>query len=313
MNKYFPFALVFLLLSPILLAQQKDSTIHEALKNLELKADSGNLRAMYELAGLYLTGIDSLPQDTVKSIRLYRKAADRGYAPAMNFLGFKYYTGEGVSKNIDSSLYWIRKAADIGDITAAANLGYLLLDSPDFPHEPQEGVKWLTIAAEEGVKEAQWRLIEIKKDTWHSLSPDSALNLGLKYYMDKAPILGVALIEFAAEENNPKAMAILGDAYSKGLGVPYNHHKSLEYFYKAAEAGNPSAQFILAELLEIFPDALLSFSSDFSFDPKQNNPQFWYEKAKSQGVTDSDTAFKFLLSPVIIPAVTTEDKENTAL
>ena len=63
-----------------------------------------------------------------------------------------------------------------------------------------------------------------------------------------------------------RAMALLGDAYSRGVGVKYSHDKSLAYFARAALAGNPSAMYILAETLEVFPDALQDLPVDLQ-DP----------------------------------------------
>ncbi|MCH5227288.1 MAG: sel1 repeat family protein [Muribaculaceae bacterium] len=291
-----PFLLISLLVCGCIWAQ--DTSPQEPghqLRTLIERADSGDLRAIYQLAYLHDTGYDSIPVDSMHSTALYLLAARQGYAPARNFIGFRYYRGEYVKKDIDSALYWIRLAALDGDITGAANMAYLLLDSPDIPHDNEEGEKWLTIAAEAGVTEAQQRLIEIKEEEWLQLTPDSALIRGMELYLDRAPVIGVKLIEIGAKNNIPKAMALLGDAYSKGRGVPYSHQKSIEYFYKAAMAGDGPASFLLAELLEFFPDVLISITCE-SEGTDENDAGIWYSRALSQGIADSETAYKLLFS-----------------
>lgn len=288
---------MFLILCSCLFAQEKDRPYGDALLELINKASDGDAKSLFELARLHDRGFDTILIDSLKSTALYLKAAEKGYAPAMNYIGFRYYTGEAIMKNTDSALYWIRKAADAGDITAAANLGYLLLESEEFNHDEEEAAKWLSIAAEEGVNEAQLKLIYLKGKELEALPIDSALKLGIKYYTGKAPILGTYIIQRASEAEIPKALAILGDAYSKGYGVPYDYNKAIDYFYKAAEKGDPSAQFIIGELLEIFPDALNDFLT--TEDSEMISPSYWFSKAAENGVSDSESAVKVLFSTPI--------------
>lgn len=266
-------------------AQEEVSSRRLALRQLVEKADSGDAKALYDLARLHESGYDSIPVDSLRSATLYFKSAEKGYAPAMNYIGFRYYTGNGFSQDLDSALYWIRKAANMGDATAAANLGYLLTESKEIAYDEGEAVKWLTLATEAGVPEAQMKLVELKREVWEGLPVDSVMAIGEEYYFGRAPIAGVALLVIASEKGNSKATALLGDAYSKGVGVAYDHQKSIDYFYKAANEGDPSAQFIIGELLEIFPDAI----------PDSQGAEYWYEKASQGGVKDSEEAYERLI------------------
>ena len=298
MRKILPLLFVGLLAVCAATAEDSPASRHDAVKQLADDARQGDAKALYYLATFHDKGYDTILVDSLRSTALYRLSAEKGYSPAMNYLGFRYFTGEAVRKDIDSAIFWIRKAADMGDITAAANLGYLLADSPEITHDIDEAAKWLTIASEAGVKEAQIRLGEIKEDEWRMLPPDSALNLGLKFYSGNAHILGVKLLEKAANQNNAKALALLGDAYSKGRGLPYDYQKSIEYFYRAAILGDPSAQFIIAELIDFFPDAIPLLDDSFINQSELSSPQYWYEKAASKGIVDSKTAYDTLFSPI---------------
>lgn len=293
MKRILPFLALIFFLAGCIWAQDRETEMRRALRQLVERADSGDAKALYDLAYLHDIGYDSIEKDSLRSTALYLLSAEKGYAPARNFIGFRYYRGETVKRDIDSAFYWIRLAADAGDITAAANLGYLLTETEEAAGNADEAEKWLTMAAEAGVTGAQEKLSDMKAGEWAALTPDSALVAGMRYYLDKAPVMGVRLIEIAGESGNPKALALLGDAYSKGLGVAYDHQKSIEYFYSAARLGDPSAQFIIAELLDIFPDALNYLNPQLS---EEENAFFWYSKAAEAGITDSETAYLRLFS-----------------
>lgn len=312
-----------------------------ALRQLVERADSGDPKSIYDLAVLHDTGYDSISVDSVRSTALYRLSAEKGYSPARNYLGFRYYNGQSVRRDVDSALYWIGLAAGSGDVKAAGNIGYLLSQSNDVPHDYGQAFKWLQYAADaglpaaqsnlgdmfrlglgcnpdtiraqsfyeeamrKGMRDAELKLLAMMGNKWAALEPDSALYKGLEYYNSGATIAGIDLIEKAASRGNPKALALMGDFYSRGEGVVYDYNKSVEYFIEAAFLGNPSAQFVVAELLEIFPDALKEESlqkrlmeiipPEFT-EETVNDPRFWYEKAALQGVTNAEEATVSLFS-----------------
>mgnify|MGYP001048538249 FL=1 len=296
---------------------------HTAVCRIAEKAAAGDPKAMYDLAYMHDIGYDTIPVDSARSTALYRMAAQKGYLRAQNYLGFRYFKGEFVNRNVDSALFWLSKAADGGDMSAANNLGYLYFEGKEVERDYQKAFKWLSAASAAGVPPAQSLLadmlrigltsspdtikaLELYSDAalhgiadadikisemmgrkWVTLPPDSALSLGLKYYTRNAPVTAVRLFENVAHTGNPHALALLGDAYSKGRGVSYNHQLSTSYFLKAALAGNPAAQFIIAELADIFPDAIPD-----SIPPAA----YWYEKAAEAGISDAGAAEEALMN-----------------
>jgi TPR repeat protein len=50
----------------------------------------------------------------IEAARLFRKAADMGYAPAQYNLGYCYKYGDGVPRDLTLSAEWYRKAAEQG-------------------------------------------------------------------------------------------------------------------------------------------------------------------------------------------------------
>lgn len=302
--------------------------LRESLRRLNERADSGDSRALYELASLRENGFDTIPADPVEAVRLYRLAASKDFAPAQNYLGFMFYRGDIVPQNLDSAIFWIEKAAMQGDAKGANNLGWLLTEGRGIEHDYTQAAQWFAKAAdaglpaamsqlgdlyrtgkgvptdtlraerlyrsaiEKGLGDAENKLLAMMHTKFSTLSADEAVKLGLDYYTHNATTTGVVLFEMAAEKEHPKALALLGDAYTHGRGVRYDHDKALEYFYKGAKLGDSSAQYIIGELLEIFPDALKGMRGH---EPDDDIAAIWYEKASEGGVDNARKAQESLL------------------
>lgn len=313
--------------------EAQDKARRMALRALIERAEQADAEAIYHLARLYESGYDSIPQDTLKSVALFRRAAELGNLPAQNYYGFLLYNGMGTAEDKASGLDWIKRAAEGGDLTAANNLGYMILNdtATECPEGYEEAAKWLSKAAdggvpsaismladlyregkgvptdtlqaislydraiEAGVPDAQYKLLAMQHESWSRLAPEEAVRTGLHYYTHRAPTIAVTLFEQAADQGNAQAMALMGDALTRAQGASYDHDKALEYYFRAALAGNPSAQFVIAELLEIFPDALDTI--DFAIPektPEYTDPHYWMEKASESGVHTAEDATREL-------------------
>ena len=65
----------------------------------------------YHLASNYATG-NGVEMNASKAVEWYMKAADHGYAIAMNKLGLMYANGSGVEKDESKAAEWFKKATD---------------------------------------------------------------------------------------------------------------------------------------------------------------------------------------------------------
>ncbi len=89
-----------------------------SLESLRLKADRGDVEAQTELGYSYFKG-ESVPRDLAKALYWWRTAAERGDAYSQNALGLLYFHGEaGVPKDYSESARWYRMAARQGGATA---------------------------------------------------------------------------------------------------------------------------------------------------------------------------------------------------
>lgn len=101
----------------------KNDTI--ALKYYQQAADLACPAAMLNLGLLYYRGGDMLKADKHKTITLFQKAAELGYAEAQYRLGLSYMYGiEGaVSKDSTKAIKWLKLAAQNNHIKACNELG----------------------------------------------------------------------------------------------------------------------------------------------------------------------------------------------
>ena len=329
----------FCIMSAIASSPRREET-REALRKLRERAEAGDAKALYDLAYLYDTGYDTIPVDSALSSALYRASAEKGYAPARNYLGFRYYNGEGgLRRDIDSALFWIERAAESGDAKGAANLGWLLAEGKDVVRDYAHARYWLAKAAEAGLPSGQSQLADLYRqglggaadtvmaaklyteaidggfpeaalplkdmmlEKWKALPRDSAMAIGKSYYR-RAPGIGTAIFQALADADDAEAQALMGDAYSRAQGVGYDYEKSLLYFLKAALGGNHPAQFVIGELLDIFPDVLsepqaTELLRQYGEDINDcQSSSFWYGKAAMGGVTNAESASRLLLDNI---------------
>lgn len=292
-------------------------------------ADTASPEVIFRIATLLESGSQSLTPDTAAAIRLLTRAADSNYPPALNYLGYKYITGTGVAPDTAAGVRMIHRAAYLGDARSYNNLGWFYLQGEVVPRDYAEALRWFelasrggaptaaamlgdmyrdglgtmpdtlaadslyTLAIRRGLGDAQLRLIGLNASRWQSLTPDSLLTLGLSFYPAPGPAAGVVLFGIAADKGCPRADALLGDAYSRGIGVHADDKTALTHYYRAATGGNPSAAYVVAELLDMYPDALLILDSDTTLI---DDPRYWYDHAAHGGISDAAQATDSLLS-----------------
>jgi hypothetical protein len=83
---------------------------------LLLKAgELGSIEAQRDLGALYATGDWTGPKDPALGAEWYRKAAERGHPDAQYNLGFMHLLGEGVPSDPEEGLRWLHLSADQGE------------------------------------------------------------------------------------------------------------------------------------------------------------------------------------------------------
>lgn len=276
---------------------------------------------LYRKAYAIEIGNDSIPGDIKKAIPLYIRSAEAGYAPAQSYLGYCYYNGNGIERQPHLGVDWIEKAAMQGDIKACNNLGWLLANGEEFVRDYSKAAYWFGKAADAGLPMAQSQLADLYKEgrgvetdtlvarnlyikaiaggladaerkllamdynRYLTLSADSATIKGVDFYKRRAYSISATLFEMAVEKGSALAKFWLAESYTHGRGVEYDFDKALDWYYQAACEGIASAQYIVAETLEMFPDAIPQDS---------HGPKYWLEKANQSGIFSAEDAYSVM-------------------
>ncbi|MBE7731960.1 tetratricopeptide repeat protein [Devosia faecipullorum] len=168
------------------------------------------------------------------------------------------------------ALVTVRAEADTGNAGAAFALARGLLAGEPDPSEALEGAKYLEIAADAGIVDAQVQFANLVRRGGHGAPPDAQRALDL---LEKAAKTGDAsavltlgsfvldtqlgaagrdraldLLQNSADAGNINAANLLGGLYLQGRGVPIDPERALEYFEMGLIVGNTPAMVSMGDL-----------------------------------------------------------------
>lgn len=176
----------------------------------------------------------------------FRKAADKGYAPACTCLALTYQDGVGIEQNFQEAAKWFKKAADKGDAVAQSHLAYLYRHGLGMAQDFAEAIRWYRKAAEQESAAAQTALgymylagPAVAKD-YQEASQWSKNGLGQDYAEARRWLL------LAAGKGHPLAQTYLGFIFLGGLGVQANPQEAQTWLQKAAAKSYSLAEYTLA-------------------------------------------------------------------
>ena len=176
------------------------------------------------LATVILTGPNA---DAGEALSWFKKAADRGYAPAQVNLAVLYANGWGTPRNYGAALRWLHEAAYRKYAVAYFNLGELYFKGAGVKQDFAEARHYFQLGAEAGDSYSQTNLAYLY-DRGLGVSRDLATSI--HWY------------SIAAAAGNPMAESDLADLYYKGEGVPQDQTRAAHLYQQAAEQGHTGAQ-----------------------------------------------------------------------
>ena len=95
----------------------------EHIERLNKRAEAGDAHAVHSLGWYYDKGINGSPQNHVKALELYHRAAELGHANAYTNVGYSYSIGRGVERDKKKAVCYYKLATMRGDVYARHNLG----------------------------------------------------------------------------------------------------------------------------------------------------------------------------------------------
>ena len=113
-------------------------------------------KAIYSLGTFYRYGMNGMPQDYIKALELWHKAAELGYSTAYNAIGSAYEMGIGVEMDKKKALHYFELAAMGGCVVARFNLGNMECRAGNM----DRALKHHMIAARDGYSKSLKRIQE---------------------------------------------------------------------------------------------------------------------------------------------------------
>ena len=95
-----------------------------AAESFEMAAEQGLADAQYALGVLYQMG-RGVDKSNQRAAELFRVASDQNYPEAQYTLAFHYFYGQGVPQSKEVAVIWLKKAAELGDLSARSKLKQL--------------------------------------------------------------------------------------------------------------------------------------------------------------------------------------------
>jgi TPR repeat protein len=186
------------------------------------------------------------------------QAADSGDVSAIANLGFMYVKGIGIEKNEKEGVSWYRKAAEKGHLTSQFNLGVMYAKGRGVEQNYVEALKWYLMAAEQGDITAQTTVAMMYAK---GIGCDKNNEEALYWYHQ------------AASKNNTNAQYNLGNMYAKGIGTDLDELEAFSWYEKAADQDHPNAQLNVA----------YCYGKGQGIERDDTKSFEWYKKAAEQG------------------------------
>ena len=282
---------------------------HEPLKAAEFykkAVEDGFGEGALMLGRIYSEAYLGGPQtDYDTALSWFNTAVEKGCLAARFFIGLLYGGGRAFPSDFQKAMENFRLVAEDGENLycedAANALGDLYseggTDSTGFTVERDidKAREWYEKAAEKDYGPALYALSLLYREGWEGTAPDhektvellrrgaaadyapAQYALGCLYEAGFDDIIkpdeavSIEWYKKAAENGNPSAQYEMGLVYSRGKGVPEDEEKAAEWFKKAAQYGHPNAMCELGEM------------AYFAKDPDFAEAFRWFTNAADSG------------------------------
>ena len=291
-----------------------NAPVEREIEELRKRAENGDADAQYELGDKYFRGkgVGQSDADTFhwwceaainghkraqgiindwilgkfnvpgpEDIERWKKAAKQGNVYTQALLGHCYLNGLGVDQSDAEAFHWYCEAAKNGDSDAQYVLGDCYSKGLGVDHSDADAFHWYNEAAMNGHGRAQ--------DVMHN------------WINDEHYVPGPEDIERwkkAAEQGNTFTQALLGDCYSKGLGVDQSDTDAFHWYSEAAKNGNRDA---LCRIGDCYRKGL-------GVDQSDAGAFHWYNEAAEKGQKDAQIKLdRMLFRDGYVPEIKAED------
>jgi TPR repeat protein len=122
---------------------------------LKLAAEAGDPVGERNYAAFHMQKQDATAADYALAADFYRRAAEKGDAPAQDMLSWLLLEGEIIAADPAEARIWAERAAEAGVATSMTRLGMLYHNAVGVERDPQKAAHWWQLGAEKGDADAQ--------------------------------------------------------------------------------------------------------------------------------------------------------------
>ncbi|KAI8916194.1 hypothetical protein EDD86DRAFT_197936 [Gorgonomyces haynaldii] len=268
-------------LDPKKIKKNRDVLHAEAVKWIK-KAASGSLLgkpgypdAIFMLADAYGNGNLGLAIDHDRAFSLYAQAAKQNHLASIYRYGVCYEVGAGTKRDNARAIQFYKKAAMMGDTAAMFKVGMILLNGTlGHQKNPREGINWLKRASSQADGSTPHAVYELAV-LYEGVDPE------MGKFLVPDPVYASELYLKSAQLGYAPGQYRLGLAYEYGqLSLPIDPRRSIAWYSKAAEQGDPEAELCLAGWYLTGAEGVLPRNDYESY--------LWTHKAASKGLAKAE-------------------------
>ncbi|WP_110687669.1 tetratricopeptide repeat protein [Salinicola aestuarinus] len=240
-----------------------------SLAKLEEESEQGDGVASYLAAFAYTNGDKSTRKNDEESVEYFKKSYNQGFLQSGYYLGAMYFSGSGVNKDIEEGLGYLTSAADAGYPKAVKKLAEFYLFArvdPSFQSD-EKALYWLKKAAATGDGNAIYNL--------------SIFYLNGRGGAEKNERTAFSWMMRAAEQDYMTSYSKVGDFYAQGIGT----EQDLVRAYMMYDLGGTASSGKKAELAEQMTQAQIDEAVSLSrqWQEEHNSYRPSYHGLEAQG------------------------------
>lgn len=202
------------------------SLIEKLLEHIPSNSDEKHYKALANVSVAIAKNIDHKDLTIPSNIIVALEYASLSDTVAMNYLGFLYYYGIGVTRNRKKTVELYRRAVEQEDCEAMINLGFCYRYGNGVERDRKEAIDLYHQAAKLGSSRAILNLAACYEESE-----------GRKQHWDKL----IDLYQQAFQQGDCAAMFSLGLCYEEGYLVEQDLNKAIDLYQRSAEAGEREA------------------------------------------------------------------------
>uniref|UniRef100_U9UUE1 HCP-like protein n=1 Tax=Rhizophagus irregularis (strain DAOM 181602 / DAOM 197198 / MUCL 43194) TaxID=747089 RepID=U9UUE1_RHIID len=201
--------------------------------------------------------------DRKKAFECFEKHAEINNKVAKYWLGYYYWEGYVVDKNLEDFVKYLTMAANNGNSAAQFNLGDLYFNGKlGISKDEEKGLSYLKLAAIKGQPKAHAQLR-------YAFSAINKEKINIKGFLK--------FLKMSANEGNALALFNLGDVYLNGkFGIEKDENLGIKYLKKQIRPKNLFEIFARNQLRTANYYFIIGFMSEHAFG-KEKDPQMAFE------------------------------------